>query len=431
LCTHSGVFFCSDPPILMTRTVHRAQYVLAESDLLLQNAAVYVSEPGRITRVVPWEGAPDVGCRVVDWGSAVLIPGLINAHTHLELSRLHNQLRSFASFTDWLARLIEARRQWTPEEIRASVREGAEASLRSGTTLVGDIASSAASREMLEAAAIRKVVFEEVLGLSPARAADAMADLRKRLPGSEDPLLKPGISPHAPYTVSPLLFRSAAELAAERSLLLATHTAETKAELLFLESGSGEFRDFLQKFGALPPEWTPPGRKPVAFLESLGLLRQPSLLIHCNYLDLESIAMIRDSNCSVVFCPRSSTFFGHGDHPVRQLLDSGINVALGTDSLASNDSLSMLDEMRFLFRRRLDLKPEEIFRAATLNGAAALGFGGQLGRLSPGYWADMTVLELADNVAGRNLIAHILEGAGECAGTIVQGNIAWSRAQRV
>jgi aminodeoxyfutalosine deaminase len=416
----------------MTRSVHRAKYILADSDLLLQNAAVHVSEAGRITRVVPWEGAPDTECLLVDWGSAVIIPGLVNAHAHLELTRLKDRLRNFSSFTDWLSQLVEARGTWSPEEFRESVREGAEASLRCGTTLIGDISSGLASREVLKDQKIRKVIFEEVLALAPGRAAEALARLQERLePGTQDPLLKPGISPHAPYSVSPVLYRSAVELAAVHGLLLATHVAETKSERLFLESGSGEFRDFLQKFGALPPDWTPPGMKPVAFLESLGVLRRPSVLIHCNYLDAESIALLRDSESSVVFCPRSSAFFGHENHPVRQLLDSGINVALGTDSLASNDSLSILDEMRYLFLNRRDLKPEEIFRAATLNGAAALDFGGQIGRLRAGYWADMTILELPENAGTRNLIPQILDGAGECTGTIVQGKIAWGRYQQV
>jgi cytosine/adenosine deaminase-related metal-dependent hydrolase len=169
---------------------------------------------------------------------------------------------------------------------------------------------------------------------------------------------------------------------------------------------------------------------PVQYLESLGVLNN-LILIHCNYLDSVSLSRILESDSSVVYCPRSSTFFGHENHPVRQLLDMGVNVALGTDSLASNESLSMLDEMRFLARLRKDLKAEEVLRLATLNGAAALGFGGQSGRLALGYRADMTVLDMPATAVSRNLAAQILEGAGECVGTIVDGNVAWSRPERV
>jgi cytosine/adenosine deaminase-related metal-dependent hydrolase len=162
-------------------------------------------------------------------------------------------------------------------------------------------------------------------------------------------------------------------------------------------------------------------------LDSLGVLEQSPLLIHCNYLDPDSIARILARRCSVAYCPRSHAYFGHDAHPVRQLLDAGVNLALGTDSLASNDSLSMLDEIRFLSRERKDLKADEIFRMATLNGASALGFGGMIGRLRRGYWADMAVLSLPENVSPKYLISQVLEGAGECIGTVVQGEIVWSK----
>jgi cytosine/adenosine deaminase-related metal-dependent hydrolase len=208
---------------------------------------------------------------------------------------------------------------------------------------------------------------------------------------------------------------------------LATHVAETKQELEFLRYGSGEFKDFLSGLGMLPDGWKPPGLAPVPYLEGFGLLDHPAILVHCNYLDEHSMSRILSRSCSVVYCPRSHAFFGHEPHPVRQLLDMGVNVALGTDSLASNDSLSILDEMRFLFRTRKDLKCDEIIRMATLNGAVALDFGGVLGRLRRGYWADMTVLRLPESVSDRNVVAQLLEGAGDCLATIVQGEIVWTK----
>jgi cytosine/adenosine deaminase-related metal-dependent hydrolase len=165
----------------------------------------------------------------------------------------------------------------------------------------------------------------------------------------------------------------------------------------------------------------------VPYLEVLGVLERSPLLVHCNYVDANSVAAIQKSRCSVVYCPRSHAYFGHEAHPVRQLLDAGVNVALGTDSLASSDSLSLLDEMRFLFRTRKDLRCGEVFQMATLNGAASLHFGGVLGRLRRGYWADMAVLELPSGMGERNLLAQILEGAGECMATIVGGEVVWAR----
>lgn len=413
----------------MIRTIHRADFVLAEADLLLQNAAVHVGDPGRICRVEPWSkvpSGPDV--RVVDWGSAILMPGLINAHTHLELTQLHNQLTGLRSFTEWLSEVIRRRREWTDEECAASVRKGAQMVLASGTTLVGDISASGLSGTALRGQKLRRVLFEETLGLGPAAAEPALASVKLRHSRLEaDPLTTRGVSPHAPYSVSPDLFRAVAELARRASLPLAIHLAETPAEIELLRSGTGEFREFLSRLGVLPEGWEPPGLGPVQYLASLGLLLQSPILIHCNYLDADSIARILQCRCSVVYCPRSHAFFGHDPHPVRKLLDAGINVALGTDSLASNDSLSMLEEIRVLHRTRKDLKSEEILRMATLNGAAALHFGGKLGRLRRGFWADMTALELPKDTGAKYLVKQILEGAGECKATIVGGEVAWSK----
>lgn len=413
----------------MIRTIHRAKFVLPEADLLLQNAAIHVTDPGRISRVEPWTGPPaNLEVEVIDWGSAVILPGLVNAHTHLELTRLHRQITKFSSFTDWISQLVERRRLWTREEILESALDGARMSLASGSTLVGDIASSDTSWQALKRERLRAVVYEEVLSFLPERAGevlDALMDRRRGVEGAD--LLTRGVSPHAPYSVSPELYRAVANLAKRENLPLAAHIAETRSELEFLQYGAGEFRALLSRLGAFPDHWRPPGLSPIGYLDSLGILERPALLIHCNYLDEDSMSRILRSHSSVAFCPRSHAFFGHSTHPVRALLDLGINVALGTDSLASNDTFSILDEMRYLYSNRKDLRTDELFRMATLNGAAALGFSNTLGRLRRGYWADMAVLEVPESMAPRNLTSQVLEGAGEIRATIVKGEVCWRR----
>jgi aminodeoxyfutalosine deaminase len=416
----------------MIPTAHRAKFIFAEPGLILQNAIIYVSGSGRISQIERWNSSPakvDPKIKVVDWGSAIIMPGLINAHAHLELTSFNNQLTEFGSFTDWLSQLINRRRNWTQEDFLTSAGEGARLSLASGTTLVGDITASGIGWKATNRINLRRVVFEEVLALSPDQADQIMERLTPIL-SQTDPnsLLVHGISPHAPYSVSPQLYMRATEQARHQDITLATHLAETPSELRFLHDGTGEFRDFLIERGVLPLEWKPPGLSPVSYLSNLGVLGPSCLLVHCNYLDDASINIIRETRSNVVYCPRSHAFFDHKDHPIRELLDHGINVALGTDSLASNSSLSIVDEMRFLFQKRKDLNPEEIFKAATVNGAIALNFPGVVGRLEQGYWADMTVLELPHITESRRLLDQILEGCGDCIATIVQGQLAWHKS---
>jgi cytosine/adenosine deaminase-related metal-dependent hydrolase len=416
----------------MLKKAHRARYVLVEPDLLLKDALVHVSNAGRISRVESWRGHPlNPGVEVVDWGSAIIMPGLVNAHAHLELTSLHNQLTRFDCFTDWIMQLINRRQLWTAEDFIASAREGARLSLASGTTLAGDITSSGVGWTATSGQNLRRVVFEEAVAFSPDQAQPALRQLNCLIRhASPNPLLVHGISPHAPYSVSSKLYKLAAKRARNCGMSLATHVAETRAELEFVQDGTGEFKEFLKARNVLPADWKPPRLSPVCYLDSLGVLGPSCLLVHCNYLDQESIRRIRNTRSSVVYCPRSHDFFSHEKHPVRQLLDNGINVALGTDSLASNTTLSMIDEMRFLYRNRKDLKSEEVFRAATSNGAVALGFGSSLGRLRRGYLADMTLLGLPPNLKQQHLLDQILEGNGKCIATIVQGQLAWKRGEK-
>jgi len=410
-----------------TKIIHRARFVLARPEILLENAAVAVSEDGRVIDAYSLsEKRMEPGTEVVDWGDAIIMPGLVNAHTHLELTALHKRLTNFSSFTDWALRLINERRTWTPEDYRRSSEDGARLALMSGTTLVGDIASGN-GWDALSGDYPRRVVFEETLGLDPALAEPAIAKIHaiidKASRGNARPLQVHSVSPHAPYSTSGELYRRAVALAQRCKTPWTTHAAETPEELRFFEKGDGAFREFLTRLGALPENWRAPGAHPVAWLDALDVLNPLCLLTHCNYLDDDAIARIARSKSSVVYCPRSHAFFDHEKHPVRRLLDASVPVALGTDSLASNDSLSMIDEMRYLYARRKDIAPEEILRAATIHGASALGFANRLGCLTPGFFADFAVLDLPPGIKSGRLTDQILEGAGDWRATVINGRI--------
>jgi cytosine/adenosine deaminase-related metal-dependent hydrolase len=227
----------------MIRTIHRAKFVLAEADFLLQDAAVHVCDPGRISRIEPLHAKPSgTDVRVIDWGNAMIMPGLVNSHTHLELSSLSGRIRKTTSFVDWLTQVVHERLRWEPEQFTESVRAGAKAALTSGTTLVADISASGLSRRALLPERLRKTVFEEAVGLAPERTVESIGSVERRIQETEpDPLTALGVSPHAPYSASPKVYRELATLALRRGIMMTTHVAETREELEFLESGAGPF----------------------------------------------------------------------------------------------------------------------------------------------------------------------------------------------
>ena len=405
--------------------IHRARFALPRPGILLENAVVPVSNDGRVVDPYSLPAAHvETGKEIFDWGDAIIIPGLVNAHAHLELTALHRQLTNFSAFTDWALRLIQKRRTWTPELYRRSTKEGVHLALHSGTTMVGDIASGN-GWNTFSGEYPRRVIFEETLGLSPDLAEPAMAkihDLFDQSVGERSrPLQVHAVSPHAPYSTSGDLYRRAVAFAKNHRAPWTTHAAETREELRFFETGDGDFREFLTYLGALPENWRAPGKHPVVWLDALGILGSSCLLAHCNYLDDDAVARIARSKSSVVYCPRSHEFFGHEKHPIRRLLDAGIPVALGTDSLACNDSLSIIDEMRHIHAKRKDITSEEIFRAATIHGATALGFPDQLGQLARGFFADMAILDIPPDIKPNRLLDQILEGAGDWRATVING----------
>jgi cytosine/adenosine deaminase-related metal-dependent hydrolase len=322
-----------------------------------------------------------------DLGNVAILPGLVNAHTHLDLTGLRGLTPPTSDFTTWLRQVINHRRTVTPDQVQLGIQAGLDESLQLGTTLLGDISSQGQSWPMLVQAPLRAVVFHELLGLTADHARQAWEGLLEWMLGcTNTETCRQGLSPHAPYSVR----RSLLEQSATMNCPLAIHLAETRAELELLQHRSGSFMDFLAELGA----WDPEGlvQSPQQLVD---IFRHHSqvLWIHGNYLDPST--RLR-SNDTIVYCPRTHAAFGHPPHPFREFLSRGTRVALGTDSLASNPDLDMLAEARFLHRHYPDIPGETLLRMATLWGAEALGWNEVTGSLTPGKSADLVALPLSD-----------------------------------
>lgn len=401
----------------------RAAYVLPHRDKVIDGGWIEISG-SRIVEV--GNGLPRAGRgRVIDLGNAAVIPGLVNAHTHLELSDLQGKIPPPKSFTQWLGHILAFRRREAGKPLDHAVEKGVSLSLESGTTTVADISSTGDSLRVLPNLPIRKRVFKEVICFEPEKVARVMEEAIRELSGfKKDALSSAGLSPHAPYTACPKLYLGCALFAQGSDLLLCTHICETLEEVEFLREGTGSFAIMLKALNMLEG-WRPPGMHPLEYLKSTGALKGPWLLVHCNYLSGKEVKIIEETTSSVVYCPRSHRYFGHREHPFQDLLKRGINVALGTDSLASNQSLSILDEARFLHENYPGLDPVEIFSMATEGGAKALRLEEKIGRLMHGMEADLTVIELPSGEG--TVYERMLSPEARVILTMVAGRVCYDR----
>lgn len=331
-----------------------------------------------------------------DLGNAAVVPGFVNAHTHLEFSDLDHPLVPSQPFDSWIRELVSLRHREGRDRAQA-VERGLRECARQGTTLVGEIASSPEQASLVERAVLRCAVFLELLGLSPERAAaqEQAAARHLRRPPQENLLF--GLSPHAPYSVRPSLLREAVRLASQYKAPLAIHLAETPEEIELLSGGTGPLATMLKELGAWESDVFASPRRPLDLLRELAHLPR-TLVVHGNYFEgdeIELLARHRD-NLTVVYCPRTHAYFGHPEHPFRRMLAAGAAVAVGTDSRASNPDLSVLEELRFLQQRYPEIGGSLLLRLGTLAGAAGLGQAERAGSLRAGKRADLAVVALPE-----------------------------------
>jgi cytosine/adenosine deaminase-related metal-dependent hydrolase len=356
----------------------------------LGGGTVEVGPDGKVLGV--HRKSPVVAC---DLGDVALIPGLINAHTHLEFSDLVEPLEPAQPFANWLRALLVYRRARGSAE-RAIVAGLAE-SQRCGSVAVGEIDTRGNPAQYAAAGPVQIVAFRELLGLDAATVALQLGTASEFLDQSErenEPRVVRGLSPHAPFTVHPRLLEGAITLVTHRQCPLAIHLAETRAELECLASGTGELVDLLNEAGIWQGPLYPSGTRPLDVLRRLESLPH-AVIAHGNYLaDDEFEFLTRRPNFAVAYCPRTHAFFGHADHPWRKLLARGVTVAIGTDGRCSNPDLSVWRELQFLHRRFPDADGAALLRMGTLNGATALGLAARLGTIEPGKAPGLAVVRL-------------------------------------
>lgn len=417
-----------------TRLTLAARYVFPVEGAPIADGLLTIDR-GRISEVGPRAGrAVDL-----DLGNVAITPGFVNAHTHLELDPIgldgsgpapEDPLR-------WLGRVVAHRRGHGPEALRAAAERNVAASVAAGTTFVADTTTAGLSWSAVAAAPTRAVVFAEVIGLTRQRGLETSDDAWTWL-GTIGPVsqvgacARPGISPHAPYSTSGWLYHRAAT----SRLPLSTHLAELSEEEELLTHRTGPLRRFLEDLGAWDEDWEPIGPRPADYVRKGDLRQADWLIAHGNYLGPSEFWQLRPEaapggqRVAVAYCPRTHARFGHAPHPFRAMLERGVVVCLGTDSLASAPSLSILDELRFLHRRDPSLGGPLLLTMATLFGAWALRAETTTGSLGPGKSADLAVIALPDHDADDPhtlllesdlpVIATVFEGdfvSGRWAGT--------------
>jgi cytosine/adenosine deaminase-related metal-dependent hydrolase len=349
--------------------------------------------------------------RLHDLEHAALLPGLVNAHTHLELSAMGGAGLPRGDYATWLRALLAARAVPDPERgLRAAERE-IEALASRGTVAVGDIGNLGSTAPLLARSRLHAVSFHEIYGLVPGEAEaaallDSAAAALETLAGNADiaaarERLVLALTPHAPHTTSFPLLRALAGRAAPSSRPLSVHVAESEAETELLATGGGPLAELFAERGFLPRAFDVPACSPVAHLARAGLLGPRTLAVHCVQLDAADRAILRESGATVVTCPRSNEALGVGRAPVPALLREGVPVALGTDSLASVDDLDPFAEMAALARAHPELPPDVVLHVATLAGARALGFGDRLGSIERGKLAELIVVPLGQTARAR------------------------------
>jgi cytosine/adenosine deaminase-related metal-dependent hydrolase len=370
------------------RRVLSADWVLPIEGPPIEDGAVAI-EDGRIAAVGSATDLGD-GTRYED---AVLLPAFVNAHSHLEYAVYAGFGDSLTDFAEWIRLHTERKRRIGWEEYVAIARVGAAECLSAGIGTVGDCSFSGAAAVAMDELGLRGIAYLEVFGADPDTALEEFEELRVRAAAHFGERVALGVSPHAPYSISPAVYHACAGL----GLPVATHISESESEVHYLLDGGGAWETIT---------WlvNPPGTTGTRLLAREGLLRQNVVAAHCVVVEADEIALLAEHDVAVAHCPRSNAYVGCGIAPLRELCSAGLRVGIGTDGVSSTPSYDFFDELRavVMMARARERRPDAITAAealelGTLGGARALGLEAETGSLVPGKRADLTVVSLADS----------------------------------
>ena len=384
-------------------TVYRAAWICPIDRPPIRDGWIAV-ERGRILGV----GTADSHPRTVDsapapshdLGRVVVMPGLVNAHIHLELSYLRGRVPTAGRFTDWVKQLMLTRggiEKADDPRVLAAIDEAIAELRASGTVAIGDISNSLASAAPMSKAGLAGVIFHEHLGFKE-RDGQVIEKSREARIAAASKDVRVSLAPHAPYSTSPELFRAIRAAVDELPHpIMSVHLGESPEEIELLAYGTGAWRGMLEFVRAWRDDWTIPECGPVEYLDGLGVIDSRTLIIHGVQFTREALERLAAIGATVVTCPRSNQWVGVGYPPITDFYISGVAVAVGTDSLASVEDLNLFSELKTMRMLAPEVPARTLLQSATITGARALGLDDEFGSLSPGKRAAMIAVDLGES----------------------------------
>jgi cytosine/adenosine deaminase-related metal-dependent hydrolase len=360
------------------------------------------------------------GHRVVQMDKAVLMPGLVNVHAHLELPPLLGRIQAH-DYPEWVLCLLREKKRLSPRDYSAAVRKNSALIIESGTTTIADICTHGASPAVLIRSGLRSIIYHEIISMG-------RSPLFPVIPSTCCPkshLLSYGLSPHSPHTVSEAVLRNIRTIAKRTGKRVCMHVAETEEETRLLRRRKNGLERMYAAAG-WDIAWAPKDRSSFSYLKRIGMLSPTFLAVHAVQANDKDIAIIKRTGACIAHCPRSNHALRVGTMPLAKFLRAGIPVGLGTDSLASVATLNLWDEMRFASRIHDDsrITPRDILNMATLGGAQALGIDREIGSLEPGKRADCIAVPLPEKNTG-DLSSDLLRETKTCTMNMVNGRILY------